>query len=37
MAKAGRANYISGDDQNGIPDPGAMAVSIILKALADAI
>ena len=32
-AKAGRANYINDDTQAGVPDPGAMAVSIILASL----
>jgi triose/dihydroxyacetone kinase / FAD-AMP lyase (cyclizing) len=35
-ANAGRSNYLSGDTLEGTPDPGAVAVAIVLEALADA-
>lgn len=35
-ASAGRSNYLSEDTLQGTPDPGAMAVAIVLEALAAA-
>jgi len=34
VASAGRSNYLSEETLKGTPDPGAMAVSIVFKALA---
>jgi len=34
VASAGRSNYLSEETLTGTPDPGAMAVSIVFKALA---
>jgi len=35
VALAGRSNYLGEDQLRGTPDPGAKAVSIILRAIAD--
>ena len=35
-ANAGRSNYLSGDTLEGTPDPGAVAVAVVLEALAEA-
>ena len=35
-ASAGRSNYLSGDTLEGTPDPGAVAVAIVLESLAEA-
>lgn len=37
IAEAGRSNYLSADVLTGTPDPGAVAVSIVLEALAKAV
>jgi dihydroxyacetone kinase len=37
VASAGRSNYLSEETLKGTPDPGAMAVSIVFKALAAAV
>eukprot|EP00522_Entomoneis_paludosa_P004634 CAMPEP_0172470262 /NCGR_PEP_ID=MMETSP1065-20121228/65855_1 /TAXON_ID=265537 /ORGANISM="Amphiprora paludosa, Strain CCMP125" /LENGTH=584 /DNA_ID=CAMNT_0013228137 /DNA_START=48 /DNA_END=1802 /DNA_ORIENTATION=+ len=36
-ASAGRSNYLSEDSLSGTPDPGAVAVSIVLEALASTV
>ena len=33
QAKAGRASYVSSDNLNGVPDPGAVAVAEVFAAL----
>lgn len=35
VAMAGRSNYLSEEQLDGTPDPGAKAVAIILSAIAD--
>ena len=35
-AKAGRSNYVPYELMNGVPDPGAVAVAIILESVAKA-
>jgi dihydroxyacetone kinase len=35
VAKAGRANYVPFDKMEGVPDPGAVAVAVILESIAE--
>jgi dihydroxyacetone kinase len=35
-ARAGRASYVPREALRGVPDPGAVAIARVLRALADA-